>query len=558
MAVDYNRLSRWLLLLHVVVAALTFRDYGLTWDEGYHLEYGSEIARFFGSGFQDLGALTYRLDYFYGGGFDLLGAIVRGVFPWIERYEAVHLLGAVVGVLGLWGTWRLGRRLAGPRAGFAALVMLSLTHVYYGVMFNNPKDLPFAAGYIWALDLLVAAIAEFPRISRATAIKLAIAMGLAMSVRIAGLLLICYFGAAIVAWSLRQGLAQRSMEAAYRYANRLALQAVAITAGAWAIMLVWWPWAMFDPIRRPLITLTQMSSFVYHRRKMEFDGEWIHTLDTPPDYLLHYFGYQIPEAILVLFIGCTLGALGWWVARGGRRQNATQAAIVMVLGLAMFFPPLYAVVKGSVLYDGLRHFLFLVPLMAVFAAVGFEHVVRWLCRFGRPGGAAALALALGFCAEHLWVAIHFHPHHYVWFNHLAGGLPGVVNRYSTDYYGETFKEAAESLPRELWRSERETYLKTVYRVSGCLSKRHIWNYMPGNFVHESQKKTPDFWIGYTRDRCSERYKDEPAVVTIERDGGFLNVVRDVRRRRGQASKPGASQGVVASRSPERPVLKGVP
>lgn len=531
MFLDHDRVSRGLLLIHVVVAALTFRDYGLTWDEGYHLGYGSEIARFFGTGFQDLGALTYRLDYLYGGGFDLLGAIFRGMFPWLERYEAVHLLGAMIGVLGLWGTWRLGRRLAGPRAGLAALVMLSLTHVYYGHMFNNPKDLPFAVGYIWALDLLVAAIREFPRIGRATAIKLSIALGLAMSVRIAGLLLLCFFGAAILAWSARQGLARRSLEVAYRFASRLGVQAAAITAGAWALMLVAWPWAMLDPLRRPLIALTQMSKFTYHRRKMEFDGAWISTLDTPPDYLLHYFGYKIPEAILVLFVGGSLGGLAWLVTRGRERRNAAHAVIVMVLGLSLFFPPVYAVAKGSVLYDGLRHFLFLVPVMVVVAAVAFERLARWLCdRLGRLGVALCLALVVAFCGEHLWAALRFHPHHYVWFNHLAGGLPGVVGRYSTDYYGETFKEAAEALPRELWRTEPDAYLNTVYRVSGCLSRRHVWNYMPGNFVHRDQKTTPDFWIGYQRDRCDTRHPTEPAIATIERDGGFLNIVRDTREK----------------------------
>ncbi|MEZ4453550.1 MAG: PA14 domain-containing protein [Nannocystaceae bacterium] len=535
----YDRLSRWLLLFHVVLVALTFRDYGLTWDEGYHLGYGAHIARFFGSGFHDHGALTYRLDYLYGGGFDLLGAIVRGLFPWLDRYEAVHLLGAMIGVLGLWGAQRLARRLAGPRAGFAALVMLSLTHVYYGHMFNNPKDLPFAVGYVWALDLLVAAIDEFPRITRGTAVRLAIAMGMAMSVRIGGLLLLCYFGAAILIFAARRGLAQRSIDAAYRYAARLSLQAAAITAGAWAIMLVWWPWAMFDPLRRPLIALTRMSSFVYHRRKMEFDGEWISTLDTPPDYLLHYFAYKMPEAILGLFAVGVVGAMIWLAARGPQLRNLHRAIAVVVLGLALFFPPLYAAYKGSVLYDGLRHFLFLVPVMVVVAAVTYEHGVRWLsARLGRVGVAVSILAAVAFCGEHLSIALRYHPHHYVWFNHIAGGLPEVVGRYSTDYYGETFKETASRLAVEVWRREPEAYLSTIYKVSGCLSRSHVKNYMPGNFIHQSQKKRPDFWIGYTRDKCSERYATYPQLVLVERDGASSTpLVTSAARRGGPRASP---------------------
>ena len=47
---------------------------------------------------------------------------------------------------GLLGSWKLGRLLGGPAAGFTALTLLVLTPVWYGHMFNNPKDMPFAVG----------------------------------------------------------------------------------------------------------------------------------------------------------------------------------------------------------------------------------------------------------------------------------------------------------------------------------------------------------------------------------------------------------------------------
>src|SRR5688572_9522068 len=151
----YDRASLAVVLLLVVIAGLTFRDYGVTWDEAYHVMYGYHINRFYGSGFQDLSATTYRIDYLYGGGFDATATIFRWwVRPFAEKFDAVHLYGSMIGILGVAGTWRLGRVVGGPRVGFITTLMMATTSVYYGHMFNNPKDLPFAAGYARGLYFL--------------------------------------------------------------------------------------------------------------------------------------------------------------------------------------------------------------------------------------------------------------------------------------------------------------------------------------------------------------------------------------------------------------------
>src|SRR5690606_30215680 len=86
----------------------------------------------------------------YGAGFDLLAALLRRISPW-DEYRTNHVLCIAVAQLGLLGTWKLGRLIGGPAAGLAALGLLVLEPVYYGHQFNNPKDIPFAVGYVWGL-----------------------------------------------------------------------------------------------------------------------------------------------------------------------------------------------------------------------------------------------------------------------------------------------------------------------------------------------------------------------------------------------------------------------
>src|ERR1700681_913456 len=143
-----------LLLTIAAIAALTFRDYGLGWDDYTHSQYGALLLRLYGSGFADREALSFVNLYAYGGGFDMLAALLAKVLPF-DLFETRRLAGALVGLAGLVATWRLGRRAGGPLAGLIALALLATCPLYYGHMFMNAKDGPFAAAMAFALLGLV-------------------------------------------------------------------------------------------------------------------------------------------------------------------------------------------------------------------------------------------------------------------------------------------------------------------------------------------------------------------------------------------------------------------
>jgi hypothetical protein len=515
----------------LVVVVLTFRDYGRTWDEAVHMTYGNHILRWYGSGFRDESALFYRIDYLYGGGFDFLGALFRRAARPMDGYDAIHLMGALIGIIGVAGTWMLGRVLGGPRAGFFSVLLIALTHPYYGHMFNNPKDLPFAVGHVWGLYFVCRAILIFPKLPTGFCVRMAIALGLAMSVRIGGLLLVCYFGMAIAVWSAYQGLMFRSLEIGYRYAMHLGRRGLAVVAGAWAVMLISWPWAVYDPIRRPIAALRRMSQFIDHVRDMPFDGVWISNLDAPRDYALHYLAYKLPEVVVLAAVGGLVFGGVWIWRRGWRPENVSLALAWFVLGLSIVFPLAYSAYKKPVLYDGLRHFLFIVPSIVVVAALVFEMLARRLVRRWRRVGAAVVGgLALAYAVDHVVTSVRYHPFQYVYFNRLIGGLAGADGRYSTDYYGVTYKEASETLVDMVWEEDPEVYVNSVFGVSGCIGPGNVFHYMPRNFAYERREDKFDFWVGYTRQKCHLRHDEFPIYFEIRRDGGLLTLARDARSR----------------------------
>jgi len=129
------------------IAAFTYRDYGLGWDDYVHAEYGGLLLKLYESGFADQRALSFVNLYAYGGGFDLVSTVIAKALH-LDLWETRRLVGAIVGVIGLMLTWRLGRRLGGPIAGAIAVALLAVSPLYYGNMFMNAKDSPFAVAMV--------------------------------------------------------------------------------------------------------------------------------------------------------------------------------------------------------------------------------------------------------------------------------------------------------------------------------------------------------------------------------------------------------------------------
>src|SRR6201995_4499731 len=174
-----------------LIAGLTFRDYGLGWDDYTHAEYADLLLRMYGSGFKDTGAPPFASLYMYGGGFDMAAALLHKVIP-LELFETRRLLGAVVGIIGLAVTWRLGRRGGGPLGGLAALLLLALCPTFYGHMFMNPKDAPFAVAMVILMLGLVRLAEEYPHPSPRTVLITGLGAGLSIGSRILGSLALFY------------------------------------------------------------------------------------------------------------------------------------------------------------------------------------------------------------------------------------------------------------------------------------------------------------------------------------------------------------------------------
>src|SRR5580704_13879452 len=335
-----------------LIASLTFRDYGLGWDDYTHAEYADLLLRMYGSGFRDTGALSFANLYMYGGGFDMAAALLHKVIP-LELFETRRLLGAVVGIIGLAVTWRLGRRVAGPLAGLAALLLLALCPTYYGHMFMNPKDAPFAV----AMVILMVGLGA----------------GLSIGSRILGGLALVYAVVGFIPLWLEETRTNGAREALRRFVHVGYVLLPGLVFG-YLVMGLIWPWSIMEPAN-PFQALTYFSHFFEKPWKEMFDGTLISVPDMPWSYLPTLFALQLPEVLLGLSIAGVAGAL---MSLPRAEVPARRKTILLMLTLAATLPLVVAMVKRPALYNGIRHFIFVIPPMTVLAGAAFAWGMSWL------------------------------------------------------------------------------------------------------------------------------------------------------------------------------------
>jgi hypothetical protein len=242
-----------------VFVVVRFGAYGISWDEGVQDAYGESILRWLLSGGQDQSYLGISNLRNYGPLFDVIIAAVNRVST-LGHFETRHLINGLVGVLGLVGVWRLALLSLGrpgtsrTRIGFLAVLILALWPTYIGHSFFNPKDIPFAVGFVWSLFFLLQLRRQLPAPSWWRVLGTAVSIGLTLSVRVGGVLLLGYLALIVLgylvrrSWPLRRGVLERLRAAK---PLRVLLLAAAVVVGAYVLMVATWPWAQLDPLRNP-------------------------------------------------------------------------------------------------------------------------------------------------------------------------------------------------------------------------------------------------------------------------------------------------------------------
>ncbi len=532
----WDRASGLLLLVLLTIAAATFADYGVSWDEAFRWKGGQEKLVYYQTLLSggDAQAVLPQKDA-YPGLFDLSIALFIEVTG-LGAMQVGHALSLFCGLLTLFAAWAIGRELGGPRLAFWTLLFLAVFPRFYGHMFFNPKDIPFAAGMTCSLYFLLRWGRRLPAPGWKSTVLLGVAVGLTMATRIGGMVLISYVvGYAGYTLIVRAITERMKLTETLREGVRLAGWMILMGAVAWITLYPWWPAIHTNPIFGPFEALSTVSEYPW-RGAVFFDGAFIKAGDIPWFYPLTWLWITLPDFVIAIsLIGLVLLLCRFRSVLG--QAFSLQGFPFLVVATAMLFPLVYIIAKGSVLYDGIRHLLFILPPMAVLVAFAWVSLLDVLKANGRSRPYVAIAL-LGLCMLYqLSVMVRMHPYEYVYFNELNGGLRAMQSRYDTEYWATSMREV------NLWTEDNMPVREEPYRVYSNLPYWLSTMYLSPRFELVKSPYDAELFMSITRLDLDKRLPGE-TLYTVERFGAPFAVVKDLRQLelvRPEQAKPAAEE-----------------
>ena len=521
-------LSGLLLLALAGIMLATVLDYGMTGDEGVQHRYGRKLLRWY-AGLGAEGAPAAEGDIaLYGGLFEVVAESAVLVSP-LDAYQTRHVVNVLFGLVAFVAVLGMGAYFSGGSGAFLSVLFLALTPTFYGHSFNNPKDIPFAATFALAVWALLRASETLPRVAWGRVLAAGLAVGLTAGVRVTGMAL---FGYGLLLWSGTLLLKTKADGGPGRPVRgdlaRVGAAWLLLVGVGWTVMVACWPWALGDPLRNPFRAQRAFSDF-WDSAVVFYDGRLVLSGEVSRFYLPNWFALVLPELYLVAFV---MGAVRLLLLRQ-QRPLGPEARIRLVqwgwLVVVAGLPVAWVVVARTPLYDGMRHFLFVVPILAVLAgscAASYLRVRRWSA--DKVIGSMALVAS---CLVTLLDMVELHPYQAVYFNRLvAGGLRRALTRYEGDYWCLTYKEGTEWLRRRYAQARcrgtirvagHSIRLQTAYYLRQTEEDRRL-------FTPVEAKGRPHFILATTR---FDDHRQTPGRLAhiVERQGAPLLYVFEARR-----------------------------
>jgi hypothetical protein len=197
----------------------------------------------------------------------------------------------------------------------------------------------------------------------------------------------------------------------------------------------------------------------------------------------------------------------------------------MLIAVVAIFPVLCTVAMRGPGFTGMRHFLYVVPPLAVLAGLGVDSLLDETTALrGGIGAATLAALIAGFTLTGIQL-VQLHPHQHLFFNAIAGGLDGASRRYDTDYWVNLMPEAVERLDSHVRRTDPGRARR--YSVAVCGERTAFEHAAKGRFDWTGDWLGADFFIAPTHMDC-DRAMVGKVAFTIERLGVVIGVVQDMR------------------------------
>jgi len=500
-----------LLIINLLIGIFTFQDYGYSWDEPLFYEYADALQ------------YAYSPKEWFSGIFDLQNAFGasasdhanRGpayiiiVYPIVSFFKLFfdnasswHLINFLTFQLGVYLFYRFASRFVETWSAFLATVLFASQPIFWGHSFINPKDIPFLVFFIGSMCFGFEMVDDFVAHQKINFWKILLAsffMGIATSIRVLGPLAALLIGL--------YALIQIKQLQITNYIKLFAMYGIL----SLLISFLSWPYLWINPLQ----TFIQVFAFMSDnptQLNVLFMGNDYQAGEVPRRYILTLFGYTQTEPVWILFL---LGLfLSLW-------KSNNQKRITLFIILLWFLIPLaYVLLRRPSMYDGYRHFLFILPPIFIFTGFAFEKLVELLKNQWVRIASVVFILLFGIIP-----IIQLHPYQYAYYNNFIGGVGGVFRQYETEYWLTCYRESVLKL-NETTNDEINLFVRREPYIADYYANKNIT--VRDFRTEQNQMQSGDYYLVNTRSNEDLRFlRDAPVIVKVERQGATFCLIKQV-------------------------------
>lgn len=499
------------IFIYVVIVLVTFKSYGITWDEPDVYQRGEELYSYLTTGeakrdfivkeYVDDGDVLY--DHFYPATFHFITNALR-VEPTYELFHLYNLLFPIIlFILAYEVFFRIFKK---SYFALIPLFIFLLTPRFMGDVAANPKDMPFAVLYTSSI-LLIYLLKNFlyPPIKY---IILGLVFGATAANRFAG---INIFGIYIIFEVLTYLLENKFKLGDFiRYSLKLILESMLILGIMLTFLFITWPYLGANFLIH-LKDIVQISSKFPYSGLVTFNGHWFSATNTPWYYPEMWALYTTP---LFLILTSLLAPILYF------KKLLKNKFLLLILG-TLIINILMVVVLKPVIYDGIRHLMYFFPLLGIlssFSLILILQKLKFKTTYQILISIIVIALFSLNIINTIVQTINLYPYQYIYFNELIGGLRGADKKFDTEYWAASNREAY------IWLEENElTDDSKIYKVNNCANPLTTQYYYKSNVIW-SDGENADYVICTSRIDFYKSFDQSKIIHTIQRDGVNINYI----------------------------------
>ena len=278
---------------------------------------------------------------------------------------------------------------------------------------------------------------------------------------------------------------------------------IAYAVTAIIVMYLTWPYLWTNPLGNFIASIKTMSLYPWSGQVL-FNGQQFASTELPASYLPVLLGLQLTEPLWALTL---IGV----VVAGIRLREKRELIELSILWLIL---PLFGfIVMRTALYDNFRQVFFILPPLFWLAGIAIEQVKR---------PAFQMALIVLAALPGIVDGIRLHPYEYIYYNRFIGGVDGAQGRFELDYWGASYREAAEFV-NSTAPANATVWIEGPSQLFELYAREDLKLYS----THEADRADHyDFAVALTRDHMDQAsFPNAEVVYRIMRGRAVLAVVK---------------------------------